>query len=623
MYEDKRETFTVKDVILQLLFIVLLVFLLIWLFPTKGYLEQKLDGVETSLSDSLKPLYTRLFTDNIATMKDAAKSYYTTPRLPQNVGDTTKMTLAEMYQKGLLLELVDSNNNACDADKSYVELTKTEDEYQLKTTLSCSDKEAFVIEYLGCYDYCNGKLCSKATTTTTTAAKNYKYQYVLETGGTCGNYGSWSDWSENKIEENSNTKVDTKTEKVFDHYEQVYGVVDTKFVNEDYYEDVNFGYSTKTIKKTTNRNYWVKTTTKIASYAKKQSNGSTTIPYSTRKIKKTVSHNYWTKNTTVVNAYEKKTATKDVEFGYSTKTIKRTTTYAYSYQTVITGTKWVSAGRIETTSAKSSTDSVKYTFVSSRKELDCDDACKTVNYYTYDVEKAEYTTEKKKFCAKGTDTGSNCQEVTYITQNYCSQGTENAAKTGCVVTANSTVLYCTNGTDNGSGCAVTTSTKFCQEGTDTGSGCDVVTYETQNYCSQGTDNGSSCTVTGNKTVLYCTEGVDNGSGCTITTSTNFCKEGTDTGSGCQTITYDTQKYCSTGTDNGSGCTTQVKKTKQVAQLVYGYTNGDAVYTNKTYYRSKSKTCVGGTTDYQWSTSNNDTTLKSKGYTLTGATEEIK
>src|SRR5574344_1776334 len=411
MYEDKRETFTVKDVILQLLFIVLLVFLLIWLFPTKGYLEQKLDGVETSLSDSLKPLYTRLFTDNIATMKDAAKSYYTTPRLPQNVGDTTKMTLAEMYQKGLLLELVDSNNNACDADKSYVELTKTEDEYQLKTTLSCSDKEAFVIEYLGCYDYCNGKLCSKATTTTTTAAKNYKYQYVLETGGTCGNYGSWSDWSENKIEENSNTKVDTKTEKVFDHYEQVYGVVDTKFVNEDYYEDVNFGYSTKTIKKTTNRNYWVKTTTKIASYAKKQSNGSTTIPYSTRKIKKTVSHNYWTKNTTVVNAYEKKTATKDVEFGYSTKTIKRTTTYAYSYQTVITGTKWVSAGRIETTSAKSSTDSVKYTFVSSRKELDCDDACKTVNYYTYDVEKAEYTTEKKKFCAKGTDTGSNCQEV--------------------------------------------------------------------------------------------------------------------------------------------------------------------------------------------------------------------
>ena len=42
MYEDRRETFTVKDVFLQLLFIVLLVFILIWLFPTKGYLERKL-----------------------------------------------------------------------------------------------------------------------------------------------------------------------------------------------------------------------------------------------------------------------------------------------------------------------------------------------------------------------------------------------------------------------------------------------------------------------------------------------------------------------------------------------------------------------------------------------------
>lgn len=531
MYEERRESFSLKDIILQLLFIVLLVFILIWLFPTKGYLEKKLDGIESSVNDKLKPLYTRLFTDNIETMKDAAKSYYTTPRLPQNVGDTAKMTLGEMYEKGLLLELVDSNNNACDTTKSYVELTKMEDEYQLKTVLSCSDKEAFVIEYLGCYDYCNGKLCSKAestanqaTSTGTTSTKKYKYQYVLNTGGTCSDYGSWSDWTTNKIEENSNTKVDTKTDKVLDHYEQVYGVVDTKYVSQPYYEQVSFGYSTRTIKRTTTYNYTTKTTTKVVAYAKRYNTTETYVPYSTR-------------------------------------TIKKTTTYAYSYKKEATGTKWVDAGRIETTSTKSSTSTVKYTFVSSRKELDCNNTCKTVNYYTYDVQKLE---------------------TTYKTTKYCAQGEENSAKTACVVT----------------------------------------TYVKRNYCAQGDDNGKNCTISANQTVLYCEEGKDNGSGCAITTTSKYCAQGDDTGSGCAVVTYLKQNYCSTGTDTGSGCVTTVQKTKQVAQLVYGYTNGDPVYKNVTSYRSKTKTCTGGTTDYQWSTSNDDAALKAKGYTLTGVTQEI-
>ena len=239
MYEERRETFSIKDIFLQLLFIILLVFILIWLFPTKGYLEKRLDGIQ----DNLKPLYTRLFTDNIITMKEAARSYFTTPRLPQNVGDKVTMTLAEMYDKSLLLELIDSNNNACDANKSYVELTKVEDEYELKVTLSCSDKEAYIIEHLGCYDYCEGTICAKKEETKTTS---YRYKYVLETGGSCTGYGSWSAWTTNKIEKNNNNKVETKVEKVFDHYEQVYAVV---------------GYDTVTYTETENRGYSVTTST--------------------------------------------------------------------------------------------------------------------------------------------------------------------------------------------------------------------------------------------------------------------------------------------------------------------------------------------------------------------------
>ena len=237
MYEERRETFSIKDIFLQLLFIVLLVFILIWLFPTKGYLEKRLDGIR----DDLKPLYTRLFTDNILTMKESARSYFTTPRLPQNVGDKVTMTLAEMYDKSLLLELIDSNNNACDANKSYVELTQEEDEYELKVTLSCSDKEAYIIEHLGCYDYCEGTICAKKEETKTTS---YRYKYVLNVGGTCSGYGSWSAWTTNKIEGNNNTKVETKVEKVLDHYEQKYAVVGYETVK--YTVDEPRGYSVST-----------------------------------------------------------------------------------------------------------------------------------------------------------------------------------------------------------------------------------------------------------------------------------------------------------------------------------------------------------------------------------------
>ena len=270
MYEERKETFSIKDIFLQLLFIILLVFILIWLFPTKGYLEKKLDGIQSGMDEKLRPLYTRLFTDNILTMKEAAKSYFTTPRLPQNVGDTVKLTLAEMYDKSLLLELVDSNNNACDVNKSFVELTKKSDEYELKVTLSCSDKEAYVIEYLGCYDYCQGTICSKQEETTITTTKNYKYKYVLITGGTCSGYGSWSEWKTSRIEENANTKVESKT---------VSEVINTIYKDVDYYEDVNYGYSTKTVKRTTTYGYDTETTTKVLSYNTSVDRKVTTYDY--------------------------------------------------------------------------------------------------------------------------------------------------------------------------------------------------------------------------------------------------------------------------------------------------------------------------------------------------------
>ena len=162
--------FSGKDVLLQGLFVVVFVFILIWLFPMKGDVKKALD-----------PLYQRIFNENVVTIENAAKSYYTTARLPQKVGDTVYMSLADMLDKKLILPFVDSNDNQCDLNNSYVEVTKMDDEYNLKVNLQCSDKSDYVVTHMGCYSYCETAICEKAeettkpvnnTPTTTNPAKN-------------------------------------------------------------------------------------------------------------------------------------------------------------------------------------------------------------------------------------------------------------------------------------------------------------------------------------------------------------------------------------------------------------------------------------------------------------------
>lgn len=158
MYNERRDSFSIKDLLIQLLFIVLFVFILIWLFPTKGSLEGKLDGLD-KVDTKFDVLTNRIFNENLQTMKEAAISYYTVPRLPKNVNDVKSMTLREMLKEKLLIEFRDANNKTCDLDDSYVEITRLEDEYLLKVNLSCTDNDAYILVHLGCYDYCRTDIC--------------------------------------------------------------------------------------------------------------------------------------------------------------------------------------------------------------------------------------------------------------------------------------------------------------------------------------------------------------------------------------------------------------------------------------------------------------------------------
>lgn len=163
-YNKKPLSHYIKNFLLVLLGFILLIFILLWLFPTKA-------GIKDNLMEALNPLYDRIYQDNLNNMKEAAITYYTTERLPKTEGSSKTMTLGEMLDKKLLLAVKDKNGNMCDTKDSYVKITKDKKEYRMKVNLKCGEEEQYIIVYLGCYSYCDGDICEKKTSKKATVVK--------------------------------------------------------------------------------------------------------------------------------------------------------------------------------------------------------------------------------------------------------------------------------------------------------------------------------------------------------------------------------------------------------------------------------------------------------------------
>lgn len=157
-YDERKDKSSIKGVIVQILLMVMFIFVLICLFPSKSDLDKL---KTTEIISSLEPLYDRIFNENIIAMKDAAKSYYTTPRLPKNIGDNVSMTLSEMLDKKIILPFTDRDGNQCDLENSYVSITKKDGEFIMKVNLKCSSQENYLLVTMGCYDYCETGICEK------------------------------------------------------------------------------------------------------------------------------------------------------------------------------------------------------------------------------------------------------------------------------------------------------------------------------------------------------------------------------------------------------------------------------------------------------------------------------
>jgi hypothetical protein len=141
--EDNKRQVPVRTFIGILILIVIFILLLLWLLPMSN---------KNKNTDNNK-----VFNANLEEMKKVGISYYQGDNLPKNKDETVKMTLQEMLDKKLLLELKDKNGNSCSKEDSHVSVTNNGDTYGMTVNLKCGDEEKSISTTLGHYSYCKNQ----------------------------------------------------------------------------------------------------------------------------------------------------------------------------------------------------------------------------------------------------------------------------------------------------------------------------------------------------------------------------------------------------------------------------------------------------------------------------------
>ena len=225
--EDERRINIVK-VLLKLIVVVLVILFSAW--------------IVTKICSNNNPinsdkLVDQVFQDNLNRMKEVGISYFTLERMPKNVGDKEKITLQDMYDKNLILEIRDEENNLCSDTDSYIEVEKYNDEYQMKINLSCSNRKDYIIVVMGCYNYCKNEICEKQEQDVIADSDNdsqqntvIEYEYYKATNGKWTDWSAWSAWQKTYLEPTEYRKVETKVVQEDYTYEST--------IEEDEYADV-------------------------------------------------------------------------------------------------------------------------------------------------------------------------------------------------------------------------------------------------------------------------------------------------------------------------------------------------------------------------------------------------
>ncbi len=147
-YENGNRRFSILKMIFICLVIAFFIFLIMWIFART---KQSTSNCSNTTNENT------VFNNNINYLQNVGYDYFTTDKLPTEVGQTIIITLDELIKGKYMLQVSDSDGKTCNQEDSYVSVTKTETGYEMKTYLVCGGKSDYVIKVLGCHDLCNNK----------------------------------------------------------------------------------------------------------------------------------------------------------------------------------------------------------------------------------------------------------------------------------------------------------------------------------------------------------------------------------------------------------------------------------------------------------------------------------
>lgn len=112
-------------------------------------------------------LVQQTYIDNMTLMKNAGFEYFTGSNLPENIGDSEKISLDELLARNLIVEFLDEEGNSCNKENSYIEAVKVaEDEYEMQVYLSCNNKSDYIVTSIA-----NNVVCVDCNNTNVSATK--------------------------------------------------------------------------------------------------------------------------------------------------------------------------------------------------------------------------------------------------------------------------------------------------------------------------------------------------------------------------------------------------------------------------------------------------------------------
>lgn len=129
MYDRSNKNRKILNILLGVIALFVIIFIISWIV-SKG---------------TNKNNYNEVFKTNLETMQEEAKKYFAN-ELPSEIGDTSRLSLDEMYATDLI-DILTYGDVACDTELSYISITKVnETEYKVKSNLVCGNKSDSITE---------------------------------------------------------------------------------------------------------------------------------------------------------------------------------------------------------------------------------------------------------------------------------------------------------------------------------------------------------------------------------------------------------------------------------------------------------------------------------------------